>query len=383
MADWELVRLGDVLSLEYGKPLPEGARDGLGYPVYGSAGEVGRHSVAMVEGPGIIVGRKGTAGRVTWSAEDYSAIDTTYWVRLADPETLLLQFAFLMLQLADLPSLSAQTGVPGLNRDRVYSQAAIRPSVLTQRRIVDLVGALDSTITSLEAEAADLAAVLESTLDLSFPITDGGTRPLGELVTARSGPSWAAPEETSKPVDGATPVVKITNTRPDGSFDTSQLAYVRGLPASTTTLNESSIVVIRTNGNRARIGNAYLPPGDVFGAAVSAFQFHVEVTEPAARDYAYWFLRAPKTQAAMSAAASGTTGLGNLALRTLRALEVPWPDEPIRDGACATLRQLQDAVDCLQAEAEALRGVRAALLPALLSGHLEVLESYDEMVGAV
>lgn len=270
-----------------------------------------------------------------------------------------------------------------LNWDAFASIEVDLPSLDVQHRVVDITRALDASIASLDTETADLATALEATLDLSFPITSGGTRPLDELVTARSGPSWAATEETSQPVEGATPVVKITNTRPDGSFDTSQLAYVRGLPASTTTLNGSSIVVIRTNGNRARIGNAYLPPADVFGAAVSAFQFHVEATEPATRDYVYWFLRAPKTQAAMSAAASGTTGLGNLALKTLRALEVPWPDEPIRDGACATLRQLQDAVGCLQAEAEALRGVRAAILPALLSGHLEVPESYDELVGAL
>jgi type I restriction enzyme S subunit len=256
------------------------------------------------------------------------------------------------------------------------------PPLDVQRRIVDLVGALDANIASLQTEAANLLTALAATLDLSFPRSVGG-RPLSDLVTARSGPSWAASDETSEPVAGATPVVKITNTRPDGSFDTKQLAYVRDLPPSTTTLNTSSIVVIRTNGNRARIGNAYIPPVDVFGSAVSAFQFHVQVTEPGARDYVYWFLRAPRTQAAMSAAASGTTGLGNLALKTLRALEVPWPDEPTRDDVCITLRQLQDAANCLQAERDALRGVRSALLPALLSGHLEVPESYDELVGAL
>src|SRR5665647_3966392 len=141
------------------------------------------------------------------------------------------------------------------------------PTLDVQRRIVDLVGALDANIAALQAETSDLAIALEAALDLSFPDA-AGARPLGDLVTARSGPSWAASDETSEPVTGATPVVKITNTRPDGSFDTNQLAYVRGLRPSTTTLNPSSIVVIRTNGNRARIGNAYLPPEAVFGSAV-------------------------------------------------------------------------------------------------------------------
>jgi len=124
---WLNTRLGSLLSLQYGKALPERKRDGTGCPVFGSNGVVGHHSKPLVQGPGIVVGRKGTAGSVTWTRDDFFPIDTTYWVRPLDSESLDLRFASLLLEQADLPSVCAQTGVPGLNRDRAYDIEVLAP----------------------------------------------------------------------------------------------------------------------------------------------------------------------------------------------------------------------------------------------------------------
>ena len=58
-SNYEMIRLGDVCEFEYGKPLKEEDRIIGQYPVYGSNGIVGSHNVYLVEGPFIIVGRKG------------------------------------------------------------------------------------------------------------------------------------------------------------------------------------------------------------------------------------------------------------------------------------------------------------------------------------
>lgn len=42
--EWEVGRLGDIVSLEYGKGLKEENRSGTGYPVFGSSGIVGYHN---------------------------------------------------------------------------------------------------------------------------------------------------------------------------------------------------------------------------------------------------------------------------------------------------------------------------------------------------
>jgi len=57
---WEDISLGRLVTLEYGASLRDSQRTGIGYPVFGANGQVGRHSHYLVEGPGIVVGRKGS-----------------------------------------------------------------------------------------------------------------------------------------------------------------------------------------------------------------------------------------------------------------------------------------------------------------------------------
>src|SRR5215216_5600733 len=61
-----VAKLGDMISLEYGKGLIDEERTGEGYPVVGSNGTVGYHDEYLVEAPCIVVGRKGSAGEITF-----------------------------------------------------------------------------------------------------------------------------------------------------------------------------------------------------------------------------------------------------------------------------------------------------------------------------
>jgi type I restriction enzyme S subunit len=63
--DWKTKRLGEVLKLEYGKPLDKNDRNVKGkYPVYGANGEKNRSDKFYYDKNSIIVGRKGSAGEV-------------------------------------------------------------------------------------------------------------------------------------------------------------------------------------------------------------------------------------------------------------------------------------------------------------------------------
>jgi len=80
MKDWKSKKLGEIMTLKYGSGLPERSRIKGNIPVYGSNGIVGFHNVAKVKESGVIVGRKGSAGEVVYSATSFFPIDTTYYV---------------------------------------------------------------------------------------------------------------------------------------------------------------------------------------------------------------------------------------------------------------------------------------------------------------
>lgn len=107
--------LSDLLALEYGKALPETARTPGSVVVSGSGGVTGCHDRALVAGPAVVVGRKGTVGATYWVSEDCWPIDTTFYV--VPQEKVGLAFCFFLLQHLPLGAMNNDSAVPGLNRN--------------------------------------------------------------------------------------------------------------------------------------------------------------------------------------------------------------------------------------------------------------------------
>lgn len=124
---WEVTTLGEALDLVYGKPLKAKDRKKGPICVYGANGAVGWHNETLVEGPGIVVGRKGNPGVVTWAHDNFYPIDTTFYVRPTGA-CRSLYFLYYALSLQKLANLSADSAVPGLNRNNAYMNRQVFPS---------------------------------------------------------------------------------------------------------------------------------------------------------------------------------------------------------------------------------------------------------------
>ncbi|QSA98294.1 restriction endonuclease subunit S [Methylococcus sp. EFPC2] len=119
---WEVQKLGEILELNYGKALKkEDRRDGA-CPVFGSSGVVGTHETALVQGPGIIVGRKGNVGSVFWCDDDFFVIDTAYFVTSKK-----LPLRYLFYVLPTLNFINSDAAVPGLSRNQAYALNVLVP----------------------------------------------------------------------------------------------------------------------------------------------------------------------------------------------------------------------------------------------------------------
>lgn len=123
---WRVEGIGDVVEFAYGKALKEEIRQPGHIPVFGSNGQVGWHNERLVEGPGIVIGRKGNPGIVTWVSTDFYPIDTTFYV-LTKGSIRSMYYLYHMLRLQDLPSLGADSAVPGLNRNMAYMNKMLVP----------------------------------------------------------------------------------------------------------------------------------------------------------------------------------------------------------------------------------------------------------------
>lgn len=145
------VKIGDILTLEYGSPLTDKDRISGEYPVMGSNGVVGYHNEFTVKGPTIIVGRKGSAGKITWIDKNNYPIDTTFYVKKIDEEVD-YKFLYYLLHDINLEKLVLGAGVPGLNRNDVYNQICRLPSPEEQKKIVAQIIKIENQISKLNEE---------------------------------------------------------------------------------------------------------------------------------------------------------------------------------------------------------------------------------------
>jgi type I restriction enzyme, S subunit len=131
--------------------------------VYGSNGQVGWHNEKLVNGPGIVVGRKGNPGLVTWAPTDFYPIDTTFYV-VPKPRCKSLHFLFYALKEHDLGSLGADSAVPGLNRNMAYMSSQVLPSAAILETFDSQVAPVFERVQKSNEQSYTLAALRDALL---------------------------------------------------------------------------------------------------------------------------------------------------------------------------------------------------------------------------
>ncbi|HCU66953.1 MAG TPA: restriction endonuclease subunit S [Rheinheimera sp.] len=175
---WEVKQLKDILELAYGKALKKTDRVDGDVPVYGSGGLTGYHSQSLVDGPGIIVGRKGTVGSVYWEPKAFYPIDTVFYVR--PKANYSLNYCHLVLQNLGLQNMNTDAAVPGLNRDNAYRLNVIAPTKGVMNIFKEIIQSLQSSIDVNNAQSASL----ESLRDTLLPkLLSGEINLMSEVVT--------------------------------------------------------------------------------------------------------------------------------------------------------------------------------------------------------
>ena len=149
---WKCVPLGDRIELAYGSGLREEDREPGDIDVYGSNGVVGHHREALVDGPGILVGRKGTVGAVHHTNRSFWPIDTVYYVRPHAGDD--MRFLRHLLDFLPMENLNAATGVPGLSRRDAYALRGVFPPIEEQAAIARILDAVDTVLERTREAAA-------------------------------------------------------------------------------------------------------------------------------------------------------------------------------------------------------------------------------------
>lgn len=152
-AGWRAATLGEVLELKYGKALKAEVRRGGSVAVVSSAGIVGWHDESLVDGPAIVVGRKGNVGSIHWVDGPCWPIDTAYFVQTDLP------LRFVAEQLRRTEFTNSHAAVPGLSREGAYARPFLLPEVHVLDSFQVLVDPFGSQAAAIASQNKKLAAL--------------------------------------------------------------------------------------------------------------------------------------------------------------------------------------------------------------------------------
>lgn len=148
--DWYEKKCLDIAPLQRGFDLPVANIQEGKYPVVFSNGINKYHNEFKVKAPGVVTGRSGTIGTLTYVEEDYWPHNTSLWV--TDFKGNNSKFIYYFYQVLDLNKYATGSGVPTLNRNDIHNIVTYIPNAFEQTKIADFLSTVDKKITLLEQQ---------------------------------------------------------------------------------------------------------------------------------------------------------------------------------------------------------------------------------------
>jgi type I restriction enzyme, S subunit len=130
---WETVRIGRKITLQRGVDITKDEQNEGSVPVVSSGGISSYHDTALANGPGVLVGRKGTAGAVYYIETDFWPHDTTLWVR--EFGNSFPKYVYYKLSSMELGSFDTGSSNPTVNRNLIHPVLVTWPPAGEQRAI--------------------------------------------------------------------------------------------------------------------------------------------------------------------------------------------------------------------------------------------------------
>ena len=414
---WCSARVGELLSVTYGKALDKSRRVADGpFHYVGSGGSIARTSDRLTEREAIVVGRKGTAGSVQRFINGCWPSDTTFYIEL--PDGLNGALVEHQLRAAQLGQHDRSTALPGLGRSDVEAAHLVVPPSADQDRIV---AAIDEAFSKLDAGEAALRtthqllgrmrdAVLTAAVTGRLVPQDPADTPASHLLAGLGvepiKPTddlppipatwrWLELGQASEVVGGVTkdakrqhdpafvevPYLRVANVQ-RGYLDLANVATIR-VPRSKATqlVLLPGDVLFNEGGDRDKLGRGWVWRGEISDCIHQNHVFRARL--PAAiepRLVSWWGNTFGKGW--FEGRGKQTTNLASLNLTTLKSFPIPVPPEQERlriveevDRQLSVIGASERAVDAGLARSAALR---RSVLKAAFDGRLVPQDPSDE-----
>lgn len=394
MEEWKKYKLGELLSIRYGKDHKK-LNDGI-IPVYGSGGIMRYVNQSIYDSPSILIPRKGSLNNIIYTETPFWTVDTMFWTivntKLADPK-----YLYYAICKFDFAGLNVGSAVPSLTVPIIGNINIILPSLNKQKNIVNILSILDNKIElnhRINANLEQQAQALFKSWFVDFePFKDGkfvdselGMIPegwkvgtLSDIIKNTISGDWGKEHPQGNHIRkvfcirGADiPDIKIGNK---GNMPT---RFILEKNYQSKVLIDGDMVIeisggspTQSTGRACRISNRLL---DKYNNSIICTNF-CKAIKPLSgySSFLYYIWEMLYNQGVMFSYENGTTGIKNLDINGfIQKEQIIIPPIHIATDFEKMIKVFYDKIQSNGMQSERLAQLRDTLLPKLMSGELKI-----------
>ena len=363
---------GELISLEYGKPVKDKAKADGKYPVFGTNGQIGTSDLPpLCNGSSFILGRKGAYRGVHYSEVPFSVIDTAFYANNLHPELLNIKWAYYKFLTYDINSMDSGSAIPSTDRYEIYGIEVDLPSVEEQQRVVTLLECFDRKLLINEKINENLQQQMQALFKLWFveysPF-DSVEPKEWENVNLEEITSLISRGIAPKYSDDSAQMVINQKCIRNHMIDLSLARAHTPKTINEKWLRFGDLLINSTgDGTLGRTAQVWFQPQNL------TVDSHVTIVRPIKENLIFYIgLWGMLHEREIESLHTGSTGQTELPRERVKALELLLPDDEILDHFNTLVAPMADAIVSNQEESNRLAALRNVLLPKLMSGEIDV-----------
>lgn len=362
--------LSDLATIKYGKNQKKVLSESGNIPIYGTGGLMGYATTALYDKPSVLIGRKGTIGKVKYVEHPFWTVDTLFYT-IINTDIVLPKYLYYVMSLIDLNNYNEGTTIPSLRTETLNRLEFDIPSLVEQETILSCLNPIDEKIAlnnainnNLEQQAM---AIFNNAIEQSKSVT---YVELGSLADVKGGKRLPKGANLMS-IPNSHPYIRVRDLN-DVVFASLSANYEyvddetqKTISRYITTTDDVLISIVGTIGLTAIVDKS-LNMANLTENCVKVTNLHGISPE-----YLLLYLR---SQHGSEEIKKGTVGAvqAKLPIKNIQALSVPLLPQSDLQSLNDTLKVLFNQLSINVAESKCLTDIRDSLLPKLMSGELDV-----------
>ena len=137
--------LSELATIKYGKNQKKVHSDDGNIPIYGTGGLMGYATTALYDKPSVLIGRKGTIGKVKYVEHPFWTVDTLFYT-IINTDIVHPKYLYYVMSLIDLNNYNEGTTIPSLRTETLNRLEFDIPSIEEQEIVLSCLNPIDEKI---------------------------------------------------------------------------------------------------------------------------------------------------------------------------------------------------------------------------------------------